>query len=217
MSATVDTPKLAGAGHGRRFCVDRPRRGLLRRFRSCLVAAVLAIQVTLLAAPAAAAAGPRGPRGGPDRQRPLPAPHRVLLRSLVVPGWGQLENGQRWKAVTVAAVEGALLASAYVELRRADRSFEAHVAAAERGDEAQALEHFARHEDRHARAIGRFWSLAFAAMLSGIDAYVDAHLRDFEVDRSLEEQGDRSQTEARWQLAPEAGPHGATLALAVRF
>jgi len=109
-----------------------------------------------------------------------------MLRSLAFPGWGQLENAQPAKAALVMAVEGGLFASAVVEFRRSDRAFEAHIAAANRGDADEADRLYQLYEDRRTRATGRFWWAAFAIMISALDAYVDAYLRDFDVEPAID-------------------------------
>jgi hypothetical protein len=111
--------------------------------------------------------------------RALPSPAGALLRSVAFPGWGQIENDQAVKAGVVFAVETAFLAGGFVELRRADRSREAELRAALRGDAAGSGEEYQRYLDRRGRAITRFWWGAFTIMLSMLDAYVDAELADF--------------------------------------
>jgi hypothetical protein len=167
------------------------------------------------------AAAPRALESPPRALEPPPSqsqPRNILLRSLAFPGWGQLENGQPWKAALVMAVEGGLFASAYVELRRSDRAFEAHTKAANRGDQAEADRLFALHEDRHDRAVGRLWWLAFTVMLSALDAYVDAYLDDFEVDRSIKDQVPaETPTGARLDLDLGLDADGGTVALRMDF
>ena len=114
------------------------------------------------------------------------SPVSTLLRSVACPGWGQLENGQPLKAVAVFSVEVGLLASGYVELRRAERSLEAQDRAADRGDAATAAEEYQRYLDRRDRGISRFWWAGFALLLSMLDAYTDAHLRDFDTGSEFE-------------------------------
>ena len=102
-----------------------------------------------------------------------------MFRSLAFPGWGQLENGQPLKASLVFAAETGLVAAGYVEWQRSERSLDAQDAAALNGDAAAAAEHYQRYLDRRDRAISRFWWSGFAILLSMLDAYTEAHLRDF--------------------------------------
>jgi len=102
-----------------------------------------------------------------------------MFRSLAFPGWGQLENGQPIKAALVFAAETGLVAAGYVEWQRSERSLDAQDAAALSGDAAAAQEHYDRYLDRRDRAISRFWWSGFAILLSMLDSYTEAHLRDF--------------------------------------
>ena len=142
----------------------------LRRAWLAVPVLVLGIAVQAGAEAGAQAAAPA---------RALSSPGSVLLRSVAFPGWGQLENDRPVKAAAVFAVETTFLASGFVELRRADRSREAELRAALRGDAGTAGEEYQRYLDRRGRAITRFWWGAFTMMLSMLDAYVDAQLADF--------------------------------------
>jgi hypothetical protein len=126
-----------------------------------------------------------------------------MFRSLVFPGWGQLENGQPYKAGLVFVAETGLLAAGYVELMRSERSREAEQRAAAGGDPAAAAEHYERYLDRRDRAISRFWWSGFAILLSMLDAYTEAHLRDFV----------SAQVPTDWEapppLTPQPAPAGA--------
>jgi hypothetical protein len=102
-----------------------------------------------------------------------------MFRSLAFPGWGQLENGQPYKAGLVFAAETGLIAAGYVEWQRAERSLDQERAAADAGDQEAAADHHTRYLDRRDRAISRFWWSGFALLLSMLDAYTEAHLRDF--------------------------------------
>ena len=128
-------------------------------------------------------------------------PTGALLRSLALPGWGQLYNEQYIKSALVLAAEGLLVAGAVVEHRRA-------------GDDHDVYRDLSRPEtvrqaawNRYSRRIDKrnayLWYYAGLKFLSAIDAYVDAHLYRFD-------EGPFS-VEAR--VDAEAGPR---LALMVR-
>ena len=161
----------------------RSRQRLLRAARAArggpgCGGTVRAARLLVLAAALAGAAPARADEGSavtPSAASPV----STLLRSAACPGWGQLENGQPLKAIAVFGAEAGLLASGFVELRRAERSLEAQDRAAERGDAAEAAEEYQRYLDRRDRGISRFWWAGFAVLLSMLDAYTDAHLRDF--------------------------------------
>ncbi|MBN1504485.1 MAG: hypothetical protein JW952_05440 [Candidatus Eisenbacteria bacterium] len=104
-------------------------------------------------------------------------PYRVVLRSLLYPGWGQLYNGRSLKALAVFVGEGALLGMMYSEGRAASRAYDAHLSAP---DDATAAELYADYEHHFERQESLIWWAAGLVLLSLADAYVDAHLLTFE-------------------------------------
>jgi hypothetical protein len=105
-------------------------------------------------------------------------PTGALLRSLALPGWGQLYNEQYIKSALVLAAEGLLVAGAVVEHQRA-------------GDDHAVYQDLSRSEavreaawNRYSRRIDKrnayLWYYAGFKFLSVIDAYVDAHLYRFD-------------------------------------
>lgn len=89
-------------------------------------------------------------------------PWRVMVRSALVPGWGQAYNRQWFKAGLVIAGEGALIATAVTYRIKANGETDPTV----RAD-----------NDNTSRAA--IWYGAGVVLLSMIDAYVDAHLYRF--------------------------------------
>lgn len=89
-------------------------------------------------------------------------PRAALLRSAILPGWGQLYNGKPYKAFFFASASATLFAMAAAE----------QIAL----DDARSPQ---EHEDRVARRNTRILFFALSATLAGIDAYVDAHLARF--------------------------------------
>lgn len=115
------------------------------------------------------------------REDPRPwhrRPRWIMLRSIVVPGWGQWTNGRRLKAAVVAAGEGYLVWRA-VDYGRQEREKgrEARLAASEPALQAKLLERKRYYGSR--RRDFTWWSI-FAAVLSMGDAYVDAQLGAFD-------------------------------------
>lgn len=103
------------------------------------------------------------------------SPRAVLVRSAVVPGWGQAAGGHWVKALLFAGAGAGWLTSAVVESSR--------VADAPTPQE---------HADRAARRNTRVLLYLVTATLSAVDAYVDAHLEDFDLDAgNLESSGVR--------------------------
>ena len=91
-----------------------------------------------------------------------PDPHRAMLRSAVLPGWGQHYDGRPWKALGFGAAATGFLTAAVVELRSSSR-----------------LQTSMEREDRASRRNTRFLFLGLTTILAALDAYVDAHLADF--------------------------------------
>ncbi len=92
----------------------------------------------------------------------LPSAHGALLRSAVLPGWGQYYNGRPVKGLFLGAASATALTAVVVEHRR--------IRSAPTPEE---------HQDRTARRNSRLLCFAFSVALAAIDAYVDAHLADF--------------------------------------
>ena len=92
----------------------------------------------------------------------LPSAHGALLRSAVLPGWGQFYNGRPVKGLFFGAASATALTAVAIEHRR--------IRSAPTPEE---------HQDRTARRNGRLLYFALSAALAAIDAYVDAHLADF--------------------------------------
>ena len=117
----------------------------------------------------------------PDEDRPpwFRRPAGVMVRSLVFPGWGQLTNRKYWKAAVVAGVEGFLILRA-VEAGLDERDAK-DLADAATTEELKSF-YEARAETFNERRRDYTWWTIFAVILSMGDAYVDAHLGNFEVE-----------------------------------
>lgn len=89
-------------------------------------------------------------------------PRAALIRSAILPGWGQLYNGKHYKALLFAGAGATLFSMAAAEQRAL-------------GDARSPQEH----EDRVARRNSRILFFALSTTLASIDAYVDAHLARF--------------------------------------
>jgi hypothetical protein len=110
------------------------------------------------------------------------APRWVMLRSLVVPGWGQLHNGAWLKALALGGGEIAL----GVGIVRDNDSLDGLRAAAERArvesDEATYQAAVRTYNDRLNRMTSREWLLGGVVVYALADAFVDAHFRDFKIE-----------------------------------
>ena len=92
----------------------------------------------------------------------LPSAHGALLRSTVLPGWGQFYNDRPVKGLFFGAASATALTLVVVEHRR--------IRSAPTPEE---------HQNRTARRNSRLLYFALSVALAAIDAYVDAHLADF--------------------------------------
>ena len=126
---------------------------------------------------------------GPGAKAPAPAPpgafdrpRWVMLRSLAIPGWGQLHNHAFIKAAAFAGVEGWLGARVINDNRSLGRLRrdvdDAHAA----GDDARAAVATEAYNRRLDRLVAGEWLLAGVLTYAMLDAYVDAHFRRFKVE-----------------------------------
>jgi len=96
-----------------------------------------------------------------------------MLRSAIVPGWGQVVNHKLIKAVIVVGGEGLLISKALDEYHKEQD-------AANIGDAVGKDSHY------NLKVNYIWWAIA-AHLLQMADAYVDAHLASFDADFGPEE------------------------------
>ena len=89
------------------------------------------------------------------------SPREAMLRSAVIPGWGQYSNRRPVKAFLFGTTAAVALGAVISEIRALDRAATP-----------------AEHQDRAARRNSRFLIFAATATFAAVDAYVDAHLTD---------------------------------------
>ena len=99
----------------------------------------------------------------------LSTPRAALLRSAVLPGWGQHYNGRPLKALFFAGATATALSAVVAAHRTIDAAPTPET-----------------HANRAARRNTRLLYFALSVALSAIDAYVDAQLADFEADIGME-------------------------------
>jgi hypothetical protein len=106
------------------------------------------------------------------------SPTGAMWRSLAVPGWGQVYNGQYLKGAAIIAAEGVTLYTA-IDNYRISRKYLRE--AREAGDRDLKQEKFDRYNDYVVET--EFWGWLFVGFIaySAMDAYVDAHLADWDV------------------------------------
>jgi len=110
------------------------------------------------------------------------SPRAAMIRSALVPGWGQLHNGSWIKAFMVAGVEGGLGYNIVKDLDALDGLNARVEAARAAGDAAAELDAVVAYNDRQALLVQRQWLLGGAVVYAMVDAYVDAHFRHFDVE-----------------------------------
>ena len=110
----------------------------------------------------------------------LPSAHGALLRSAVLPGWGQFYNGRPGKGLFFGAASVTALTATVVEHRRISSAPTPEA-----------------HQDRTARRNSRLLYFALSVALAATDAYVDAHLADFGAELSGLSIGAEMQVEMR--------------------
>ena len=98
-----------------------------------------------------------------------PTPRGALLRSAIVPGWGQYYNKRPFKALLFGTAAVGLLGASILE---------SHYL----GQAGTAIEH----QDRTARRNTRVLLLIATSTFAALDAFVDAHLAALEIESELE-------------------------------
>lgn len=144
------------------------------------------------AAPADSAG--RGPRlqrradaaGDTVRLRPRrgrwDTPRWVMLRSLAFPGWGQLHNGSWLKAAVLGGGEVWIVAGLVDDNRRMQQLMAEADLAKAGGDNDGFNAAVDAYNGRLERFVSRQWQLGGLLVYALMDAYVDAHFRDFKVE-----------------------------------
>ena len=164
----------------------------MKAWAACIVVAVL--DTALPVARSRAAPSPVAPvgealeglLGRPADNRPLHAWQRTksarvaFVSSLCVPGLGQLYNERELWAVVAAGVEFYFLGDLVAEQRTTNRLREQVHADP---NDAEALVQFKLHRDERIQST---WLLGLSALLSGLHAFVDAHLFDFDTTEPLQ-------------------------------
>jgi len=109
-------------------------------------------------------------------------PRSVMLRSLVLPGWGQFHNHAWIKCAAVAGGEWWIIGSLLGDRRSLDRLVDQANAALARGDEADYTAIYNRYTEVDNGFVAHQWLLGGVLAYALIDAYVDAHFRSFEIE-----------------------------------
>jgi hypothetical protein len=105
-------------------------------------------------------------------------PTGALFRSTFVPGWGQFYNRKYIKSAVIAGIEIYLINEVYANARKASLHKDHFTSAV--SDTAYRDAEFARYEKALDKRGNASWFLAATIFFSMFDAYVDAHLSDFD-------------------------------------
>ncbi|HEX2081356.1 MAG TPA: DUF5683 domain-containing protein [Longimicrobium sp.] len=115
----------------------------------------------------------------PDSLLPV-SPRSAFLRSLVLPGWGQSVLGAPGRGGVYFALEAGSLWMLYKSAQKLDEAYEIERIARETGELGIDQKHGLVRERENQRedwfTLSIFW-----LFFSGADAFVSAHLQDFEV------------------------------------
>jgi hypothetical protein len=110
--------------------------------------------------------------------RRWPSPTLTLLKSMLVPGWGQLTNRKYVKAVVVIGLETWFLTGAISSWRQAQDALERFRTRNDLSDNSD----FFDYQYYWGNRSDFLWALGLTVFISMFDAYVDAHLRPYEED-----------------------------------
>lgn len=113
-------------------------------------------------------------------------PRWVMLRSLAVPGWGQLHNGSWLKAAGVAVGEVWLGYQVIDDQRKLRQLNEAVELAQAAGDDALQEQRVNEYNARLDHSVSRQWLLGGVVAYALLDAYIDAHFRNFKMDFEID-------------------------------
>lgn len=103
----------------------------------------------------------------------LRSPTGALLRSAVLPGWGQFYNDRPLKGLLLGSLEIGLAAWLILEHLAAEEARKAFLESGDPADEAA-------YEAHSRRRLDLIWYTSGAWLYGMFDAYVDAHLYAFE-------------------------------------
>ena len=109
---------------------------------------------------------------------PKKSPFGALLRSVAFPGGGQFYNRKVLKGSVIFAAESGFIIAAAIEWQRRDQHLknfrELPLGSADKAEEFESYQFYQDMRNTH------LWCAAGIVFLSMLDAYVDAHLFNFE-------------------------------------
>ena len=131
---------------------------------------------------------------------------RAVLMTPVFPGWGQLYARNNWRAAVGFGVEMFYLSQLLLNNRKAVRNQE--FADQLPPDSAEQELYNARAEENRQRALDFIWWSAGVLLIVALDAYVGAHLFEFDEDAvPVPNRWDKlSEVASSGPFAPDSGP-----------
>ena len=109
------------------------------------------------------------------------SPMGALFRSIAFPGWGQFYNGKYFKSTVVFGTETTFITLAVIEWKRRNEHKRKFLnLPQDHPDKDWEFEQFRFYEDRRNLFL---WITAGIVFLSMFDAYVDAHLYNFDKEK----------------------------------
>lgn len=112
--------------------------------------------------------------------QPVKNPTRAAVYSALLPGGGQLYNQAYVKAGIVIGVQAYLVASAIAH----DKKVDDYRKLASQTNDVFLQQHYqSKQQEYKEMRTSDFWWMGITAALSVLDAYVDAHLSDFDANK----------------------------------
>ncbi len=108
-----------------------------------------------------------------DRQTKKKIPMKAAALSLVVPGGGQFYNGSYLKSGIVLGLELSLIGLAVYHHNESERYYDRYL-------KSQNDQDYTKYVDYYNKRQSDFWWAGTVIFLSTIDAFVDAHLDDYD-------------------------------------
>lgn len=130
----------------------------------------------------AAVTKPRGTAGYFPKRGRWDAPRWIMMRSLVIPGWGQLANHSWVKATLVAGSETGLILGISNDYKDLDALQTAVDQARLEGNSDNEVAAVNAYNAKLDQVVRREWLLGGVLVFALMDAYVDAHFRDFDIE-----------------------------------
>lgn len=106
-------------------------------------------------------------------------PMQAMALSLAIPGGGQFYNESYYKAGLIFALEGVFAGRAIYHHNRMNHYYDKALASSEEDYEFYRKKYYRYHNKRQ----NDFWWLGSIVFLSIVDAFVDAHLYNYNIER----------------------------------